>query len=170
MLFKNNVKYLIMYDFEVDTVVLKEIIMKKMYFMRRCKVVLDSDLAELYGVDPKVLKQAVKRNISRFPVDFMFELTKEENEVLRAQFVGIKRDQSSKNLPLAFTEQGVAMLSTILSTESAIKVNIQIVRIFIRMHEILSDNLRAKLEIEEMKNQLSDRVKTLNWVSDISAN
>lgn len=159
-----------MNDFEVNVAVLKEIVMKKMYFIRRCKVMLDTDLADLYGVDLKVLKQTVKRNINRFPVDFMFGLTKEENEVLQTQFVDLKRDQSSKYLPLAFTEQGVAMLSIILSSERAITVNIQIVRVFTRMQEILSDNLRAKLEIEEMKNQLSDRVKTLNWVSAISAN
>ena len=159
-----------MNDFEVDITVLKEVIMSRMYFIRRCKVILDCDLAKLYGIEIKALKKAVKRNINRFPSDFMFELTKEENDVLRSHFVDLKGKQYSKDFPIAFTEQGVAMLSSVLNGEKAIMVNIQIVRIFTRMHGILSDNLSLKTEMEEIKKRHIDRKKTLNWLSTVSVN
>ena len=107
-----------------------ESIVNKIIFLRGEKVLLDRDLAKLYGVETKVVKQAVRRNIKRFPSDFMFELTKEENLSLRSQNVTLKRGRHSKYLPFAFTEQGVAMLSTVLNSERAIEVNIQIIRIF----------------------------------------
>jgi hypothetical protein len=91
-----------------------ETTLSKMFFIKGYKVMLDSDLAELYGVGTKVLEQAVRRNVNRFPNDFMFGLTKEEAEVLRSQIVTLKRGQHSKYLPFAFTEQGVAMLSSVL--------------------------------------------------------
>jgi len=94
--------------------------------IRNQKVMLDADLAELYGVETRVLKQAVRRNKKRFPSDFLFELTKEENRVLRSQNVILKPGKYSKYLPFAFTEQGVAMLSTVLNSERAIEVNIEI--------------------------------------------
>ena len=101
---------------------------KLILVIRGQKVMLDRDLAELYGVKTKVLKQAVRRNIKRFPDDFMFELTEEENSALRSQFVTLKRGQHSKYLPFAFTEQGVAMLSSVLNSERAIEVNINPVK------------------------------------------
>ena len=91
---------------------------------------LDRDLAELYGVETRALKQAVRRNIKRFPEDFMFELTEDENQALRSQNVILKRGQHSKYLPFAFTEQGVSMLSSVLNSERAIQVNILIMRAF----------------------------------------
>ena len=117
-----------------------ESIVRKIIFLRSEKVLLDRDIAELYGVETKVLKQAVRRNIKRFPSDFMFELTKEENQSLRSQNVTLKRGQHSKYLPFAFTEQGVAMLSSVLKSDRAIQVNIQIMRIFIKLREALFGN------------------------------
>lgn len=98
-----------------------ENISSKIYFLRQEKVLIDSDLAELYGVETRVLKQAVRRNKDRFPDDFMFELTKKEYQSLRSQSVTLKRGQHSKYLPYAFTEQGVAMLSSVLNSKLAIK-------------------------------------------------
>jgi len=94
-----------------------ERIASKIYLIRDIRVMLDRDLAELYGVKTKALKQAVRRNINRFPDDFMFELTEEENRALRSQNVTLKRGQHSKYLPFAFTEQGVAMLSSVLNSD-----------------------------------------------------
>ena len=134
-----------------------ELVMSKIYVIRNVKIMLDRDLAELYGVETRVLKQAVRRNIKRFPNDFMFELTIGENEDLRSQFVTLKRGQHSKYLPFAFTEQGVAMLSSVLNSELAIMVNIQIMRIFTRVREMLIDTLTLKLDIEEIKKKLKNQ-------------
>ncbi len=114
---------------------------------------LGRDLAELYGVSAKVLNQAVKRNSKRFPPDFMFKLTRDESGSLRSQFVTLKRGQHSKYFPYAFTENGVAMLSSILNSDRAINVNIQIMRTFTRIRELLSTHkdLRAKIEHLERK-------------------
>lgn len=105
-------------------------IINKIYYIREQKVMLDTDLADLYGVETRILKQAVKRNIYRFPEDFMFELTNMENEQLKTTFEASSRGQHSKYLPYVFTEQGVSMLSSILKSERAIKMNIQIMRTF----------------------------------------
>ncbi len=128
-----------------------DIIASKIYLIRSAKVMLDRDLAELYGVETKVLKQAVRRNIDRFPADFMFELTKEENQSLRSQNVTLKRGQHSKYLSFAFTEQGVAMLSSVLKSERAIHVNIQIMRTFTKLRAALLDNKDIRRELEELK-------------------
>ncbi len=141
-----------------------KVITSKIYFIRGEKIMLDSDLAEMYGVETRVLKQAVRRNIKRFPDDFMFELTKEENDVLRSQFVTLKRGQHSKYLPFAFTEQGVAMLSSILNSDRAIMVNIQIIRVFVNMREILTDTLTLKLDIEDIKKKLENHDKNIELV------
>lgn len=107
----------------VKDVIPLETVISKILVIRNQKVILDSDLAKLYGVGTKVLNQAVKRNLQRFPIDFMFQLTKEEHASLRSQFVTLKRGQHSKYLPSVFTEQGVAMLSSVLKSERAIEVN-----------------------------------------------
>lgn len=108
------------------------VIQNKVYTLRGCKIMLDFDLAELYEIETKVLKQAVRRNIERFPDDFMFELTKEEYGFLRSQIVTLEKGKGrySKYLPFAFTEQGVAMLSSVLNSYKAIQVNITIMRAF----------------------------------------
>jgi hypothetical protein len=130
----------------------KELIIEKMiYVIRDQKVMLDSDLADLYEVETKVLNQAVKRNIARFPQDFMFLLTSEECDSLRSQFVTSKKGKGGRRyLPYVFTENGVAMLSSVLSSEKAIQINVSIMRIFTR--------LRSFLLLEK---DLSDRVTKL---------
>jgi hypothetical protein len=140
-----------------------EIITSKIYLIRDKKVMLDEDLAELYNVSTGVLNQAVKRNISRFPDDFMFQVTKEEFDNLIFQF-GTSRWGGRRKLPYAFTEQGVAMLSGVLHSERAITVNIQIMRVFTKVREILTDNLSVRLEIEEIKKQLVNHDKNIELV------
>lgn len=110
------------------------VIEKKIYEIRGQKVMLDYDLAEMYEVETKVLKQAIKRNVNRFPEDFMFTLTQKEFQTLRSQIVTSKRG-GTRYLPSAFTEQGVAMLSSVLNSEKAIEVNIIIIRTFILIRE-----------------------------------
>jgi hypothetical protein len=140
-----------------------EIIMNKIYLIRGNKVMIDKDLAELYGVETKVLKQQVKRNSERFPGDFMFELTKEEFNNLRSQFVTSSWG-GARYLSMVFTEQGVAMLSSVLRSQQAIRVNIQIMRIFTKIREMLTDNLSLKLDIEEIKKKLANQDKNIELV------
>jgi hypothetical protein len=140
-----------------------EVILSKMYFIRGCKVMFDSDLAELYKVETKQLKRAVRRNSKRFPDDFMFELTIPELTNLRSQF-GTSSWGGVRYVPMAFTEQGVAMLSSVLNSDRAKMVNIQIMRIFTRIREMLTDNLSVRLEIEEIKKKLSNQDKNIELV------
>ncbi|MFV0589923.1 MAG: ORF6N domain-containing protein [Draconibacterium sp.] len=137
--------------------------MSKIYFIREQKVMIDKDLAELYGVETKALKQQVKRNMERFPVDFMFELSQEEFANLRSQIVTSSWG-GTRYPPMVFTEQGVAMLSSILRSGQAIKVNIQIMRIFTRIREMLTNHLSIKLEIEEIKKKLANQDKNIELV------
>ncbi|EDM37473.1 hypothetical protein PBAL39_10026 [Pedobacter sp. BAL39] len=129
--------------------------MSKIYMIRNHKVMLDRDLAELYGVETKVLKQAVRRNITRFPEDFMFEMTKDELENWRSQFVTSKEDrQGLRYMPFCFTEQGVTMLSCVLSSERAIHVNIQIIRIYTRIRELVLLHKDVLLLVEQVEKKL----------------
>jgi hypothetical protein len=136
-------------------IVSTRMIERRILFIRKEKVLLDSDLAELYGVETKVLNQAVARNINRFPDDFMFRLNKDEATSLRSQFVTLdqSRGKHSKYLPQVFTEQGVAMLSSVLRSPRAVAVNIEIMRAFVKLRELLSLNadLSKKLEALEEK-------------------
>ena len=136
-----------------------ERITRKIYVMRGIKVILDRDLAELYEVQTRVLKQAVRRNIDRFPADFMFELTKAENQSLRSQNVTLKRGQHSKYLPYVFTEQGVAMLSSVLKSDRAIQVNIQIMRAFTQLRQIISTHKDLKKKIEAMESKYDENFR-----------
>ena len=140
-----------------------EIIENKIYLIRNKKVMIDSDLAELYEVSTGNLNKAVKRNIKRFPDDFMFQISENEFENLKFQF-GISRWGGRRTLPYAFTEQGVAMLSGVLNSDRAINVNIQIMRIFTKIREMLTDNLSIKLEIEEIKKKLQNQDKNIELV------
>ena len=116
----------------------EERVFSKIYLLRNQKVLLDEDLAVMYGVTTKLLNQAVKRNLERFPEDFMFQLTVEEVSSLRSQFVTSKKGRGGRRYaPFAFTEQGVAMLSGILTSPTAIAVNIQIMRIFVKMRRMI---------------------------------
>jgi hypothetical protein len=138
-----------------ELIIPNEIIENKIYFIRNVKVMLDSDLASLYDVETRQLKRQVRRNIERFPEDFMFELTSVENEILRCQ-IGISSWGGSRVLPMAFTEQGVAMLTSVLNSKTAINVNIQIIRVFTKIREVLMDNINLKVEIEEIKKKLNN--------------
>jgi phage regulator Rha-like protein len=125
--------------------------------LRGHKVLLDSDLAALYDVPTKVLLQAVKRNIDRFPDDFMLQLGAEEWAALRSQFVTLKtgRGQHRKYLPYAFTEQGVAMLSSVLKSKRAIAVNIEIMRAFVRMRELLASNKTLAQQLQKLERKVA---------------
>ena len=123
----------------------------------------DSDLAELYGVKTFVLNQAVRRNIERFPDDFMFQLTREEYKSLRSQFVILEsgRGQHKKYLPRVFTEQGVAMLSSVLRSRRAIQVNIQIIRTFTKLRQLMASHEELRRKIEELEKKSDQRFKTI---------
>ena len=131
-----------------------EVIVTKIIFLRGEKVLLDRDLAELYGVETKQLKRAVRRNLPRFPSDFMFELTREEYNSLRSQFGTLKRGAHSKYLPFAFTEQGVAMLSSVLNSDRAIEVNIAIMRAFVQLRKMIASNEELARKLEELEKRL----------------
>jgi len=131
-----------------------EVVMNKIYLIRGQKVMLDNDLAEMYGVPTKVLNQAVKRNIERFPEDFMFQLNAQEFENLKSQFVTSSWG-GRRTLPFAFTEQGVAMLSSILNSSVAIQVNIQIIRIFTKMRAMLLTNKDILLKLETLEKDVT---------------
>ncbi len=128
-----------------------QIIENKILFIRGIKVMLDRDIAELYGVKPIVLRQQVKRNIDRFPEDFMFQLTAEEVNILVSHFVIPSKKHLGGYLPYAFTEQGVAMLSSVLNSKRAVQVNIQIMRTFTRLREMLATHKELKEKIEAME-------------------
>lgn len=149
---------------EVIQLIPDEIISKQIYLIRNQKVMLDRDLAKLYEVETKVLKQAVKRNLDRFPEDFMFELTKMESDFSRSHFVTLKQGQNVKYLPMAFTEQGVAMLSSVLKSKRAITVNIQIIRLFTKIRSILADNTELRLEIEQIKKKVNNHTQNIELV------
>ena len=133
---------------------------KRILILRGQKVMLSTDLAELYEVAPKVLVQAVKRNIERFPSDFMFQLDFQEVRRSRSQFVTLNRGQNVKYLPYAFTEQGVAMLSTVLKSKRAVQVNVEIMRAFVRLRQLLASHkdLARKLVALEKKYDSQFRV------------
>ncbi len=140
-----------------------EVISSKIYIIREKKIMLDKDLALLYGVTTGNLNKAVKRNIKRFPNDFMFQLTKHDFENLKFQF-GISSWGGTRSFPYAFTEQGVAMLSGILNSDRAILVNIQIMRIFTKLREMLVENLSLRIEVEAIKKKLSNHDKNIELV------
>ncbi len=127
-----------------------EMIINRIYVIRGLKVMLDKDLAELYHVETRVFNQAVKRNLNRFPEDFMFQLAKEEFDNLRSQFVTSSWG-GTRYLPMAFTEQGVAMLSSILNSERAMEVNIQTIRLFTKMRGMLLTNRDILLKLEQLE-------------------
>ena len=132
----------------------EEAIISKIYLIRGHKVMIDRDLAELYGVETRVLNQAVRRNERRFPADFMFQLTAKELNDWKSQIVISNKEKLGlRKPPLAFTEQGVAMLSSVLNSETAIEVNIQIIRIFTRMRELLLTHKDILLKLEQLEKQ-----------------
>jgi len=143
---------------KMTELVLIERIAGKIYLIRGTKTMLDRDLAELYGVETKRLKEQVRRNIERFPEDFMFELTKEELINWRSQFATSNQDIMGLRIsPFAFTEHGILMLSSVLKSERAVQVNIQIMRTFMGLRKALLDNKDLRRELEEFKQVAEER-------------
>ena len=140
-----------------------EVIINKIHFFREKKVMLDRDLAELYCVTTFNLNKAVKRNIKRFPDDFMFQLTEEENKILIFHF-GISSWGGTRKLPYAFTEQGVAMLSGILNSDIAIEVNIRIIRIFTKLREMLLTHKDILLKLEQFERQVVENSEDIQRI------
>ena len=146
---------------ELKSSVPVEIIQNKIYLIRGQKVMFDRDLAELYDVLTKNLNKAVQRNLDRFPDDFMFQLTKEEAGRSRFQSGTLNRGQNIKYLPYVFTEQGVAMLSSVLNSEKAIQVNIQIIRTFTKLRELMATNIKLRKKIESMENKYDNKFRQI---------
>ena len=132
-----------------------EVVISKIYLIRGLKVMIDRDLAELYGVETRVLKQAVRRNIERFPEDFMFEMNKEEFDQWREENITASEDkQGLRYAPFCFTEQGVTMLSCVLNSKRAIEVNIQVIRIFTRLREMVLTHKDILLKLEQLERKV----------------
>ncbi len=140
-----------------------DVVVNKIYFIRNQKVMLDRDLAELYSVETRRLNEQVKRNLSRFPQDFMFQLSEMEFHNLKSQFAtsswgGIRK------LPYVFTEHGVLMLSSVLNSEKAIQTNIQIMRIFTKIRQMLADTSELRLDVETIKKKIENQGKNIELV------
>ncbi|MBE0648039.1 MAG: ORF6N domain-containing protein [Bacteroidales bacterium] len=150
---------------ETQSILLPEdAVIQRIYWIRGEKVILDYDLAILYGVEVKRLKEAVRRNRLRFPTDFLLELTLEEYRALRSQSATLKRGQHSKFLPFAFTELGVAMLSSILNSDKAIQTNILIMRAFVHLRRYLETTIELSRKIEDLEKIVmvhDDKVKLI---------
>ncbi len=144
-----------------------EVLINKIYLIRNQKVMLDRDLAELYGVETRILNQAVKRNIERFPTDFMFQLSEQELENWKSQFViSNSLKMGLRKSPLAFTEHGVLMLSNVLNSKRAIQVSIQIVRIYTKLREMLLTHKDILLKLEEMEKKIGKQDNKIKLVFD----
>ncbi len=153
-----------------DLLIPDEIILNKIYFIRGQKVMLDEDLAKLYGVETRRLNEQVKRNAGRFPHDFMFQLSSDEYNCLMSQFA-ISNDQKTKTrrggrrkLPYVFTEHGVLMLSSVLNNERAINVNIRIMRLYIKLREILITNKDILLKLEQLEKQTGNNTNDIAMI------
>lgn len=165
----NNIKISVIPD---------EVVINKIYLIREQRVMLDSDLAELYGVETRRLKEQVRRNLICFPEHFMFELTRDEfNQILRSQNATLGHGTYSKYLPFAFTEHGVLMLSNVLKSEQAITMSIHIIDVFVKLREAPTNHVELRLEIEQIKNAIAKQSKrqdgqnkTSNWYFSISTN
>ena len=146
--------------------VTEQLIIDRVHFIRGIKVMLDKDLADIYGVETLRLNEAVKRNVTRFPSDFMFQLTPDEFKSLISQNAISKNKGrgGTRKLPYAFTEQGLAMLSSVLKSETAIQVNIQIIGVFTKMKQLLLDNKELFLKIEKIENKLTAHDKDLQII------
>lgn len=140
--------------------VVSAVISRKIYFLRGQRVMLSTDLAKLYGVEVRALVQAVGRNLERFPSDFLFQLSEEEHKHLRSQLV-ISSWGGARRAPYAFTEQGVAMLSSVLRSKRAVQVNIAIMRTFVRLREMLATNQKLRRKIEDMEKRYNAKFQVI---------
>ncbi|MBT4087817.1 MAG: ORF6N domain-containing protein [Deltaproteobacteria bacterium] len=145
-----------------NEIITSEEILSRIYVIRGKRVMLDRDLAELYRVETKRLKESVKRNIERFPEDFMFQLTKQDLEILRSQIATLKRQgrgQHSKYPPYAFSEHGILMLSSVLRSDRAIQVNINIMRAFTQVRDMITNHKDLVQRIDEMEQKYDDNFR-----------
>lgn len=145
---------------ELQALILERKILNRIYVLRGQKIMLDEDLAEMYNVETKQLKRQVKRNIERFPKDFMFELTNKEFENLRNQ-IGTSSWGGTRYIPMAFTEQGVAMLSSILKSKTAIEVNIRIIRVFTKFREYAVTHKEILLQLSKLEKEVRGNSKDI---------
>ncbi len=152
-------------SFSEIAIIPDEVVMSKIYVIRGVKVMLDRDLAELYGVETKYLKRQVKRNTLRFPEDFMFQLTDQEFNEWRRQFVTSNEDKMGlRYAPYAFTEDGVAQLSTVLGSERAIKVNIQIIRLFSKMRKMVLTHKDILMKLEQLERNDTEQDRNIQLI------
>jgi len=142
---------------------INERIAQRIYVIRGVKVMIDFELAELYNIETKQMKRQVKRNIERFPLDFMFVLDKDELEILRCQ-IGTFKQVVFRYPPMAFTEQGVAMLSSVLNSSTAIAVNIEIIRVFSRLKELAMANKEILLKLEDLEQKVGVQQEDINTI------
>lgn len=155
----------------INQLVTDELIVNKIYIIRDVKVMLDRDLAAMYGIETKVFNQSVKRNIKRFPADFMFQLNKEEFENWKSQIVTSNSDKMGlRKMPYAFTEQGVAMLSGIINSDRAIAMNIAIMRAFVAMRKIALTNKVIAEKLEQLENRVGGHDAQLNQIYEAIEN
>lgn len=150
-------------DNQLQSIIPNEAVVDKIYNIREQKVMLDSDLALLYGIDTKRINEQVKRNIDRFPEDFMFQLTEYEFQNLKSQ-IATSSWGGRRTLPYAFTEHGVLMLSSVLNSKKAIQVNIQIMRIFNYFRKMLSDNANIVMELEKLKKSIRNQDQNIEVI------
>ncbi len=150
-----------------EETVRQEIIEQKIFMIRGHKVMLDKDLSLLYGVSTKRLNEQVRRNLKRFPEDFMFKLTWEEAKSLRSQFATLKRGQHRKYRIYAFTEQGVSMLSSVLNSEKAINVNIAIMRAFVKLRQILSTHKELAHKLGELERKIEKHSEAIRGIFEV---
>lgn len=149
---------------KADIAIPDEVVINKIFIVRGKKVMIDTDLAELYGVSTKRLNEQVKRNMKRFPEDFMFQLNQGEKQILIENFAHLNRLKYSPNLPFVFTEHGAVMLASVLNSERAIEVNVQIVRIFTQMRELVLTHKDILLKLEQLERKVvghDDDVKVI---------
>ena len=147
-----------------ELIITDEFIMSKILLIRNQKVMIDSDLAALYGVTTKRLNEQVKRNVKRFPNNFMFQLTETEKEYVVANCDHLKKLKFSSTLPYVFTEHGTMMLGNVLKSERATQMSIKIIEVFVSLRNLLTDNLNLKLEVEMIKKKLINHDKNIELV------
>lgn len=146
------------------TIIPQEVLINKIYFLRDEKIMIDRDLAVLYGVKAIRLREQVKRNITRFPVHFMFQLTEQEVEIMVSQNAIPSKQNLGGTLPYAFTEHGVLMLANVLKSEQAIQVSIRIIELFVKLREMLLTHTELKLDIERIKKKIESHDKNIEVV------
>jgi len=151
----------------MSNLIFQEKIENKIYLIRGKKVMLDSDLAEFYGVETRVLNQAIKRNMERFPKDFMFQLDIKEKEIfLRSQIVILEKGKYSKYLPYVFTEHGILMLSSVLKSKKAVEINIAIMRIFVKIRKFASNYKELAEKINQIEKEYGTKINKVFTMLD----